>query len=82
MSQRVKNLLAGGKRMEFGELYEAVSRVGPATKFAVRSALSKGRERGDIGFAGGKYYAKGRPGRPKTETPAAGQGSGGVGVSG
>jgi hypothetical protein len=70
VTTRVKRLLATGRRMTFGEMFTAVLKGGPATKFAVRSALSKGRERGTIQYDGEVYFMSAPPERKKaTESP-------------
>lgn len=55
VSIRVRRTLAARGPMEFGELYTTILKTGEATKFAVKSALNKGRERGEIKFSGGRY---------------------------
>ncbi len=54
---RVRKALAsaGPAGLDFGVLYQRVLRGGPATKFAVKSALNKDRERKTIEFSGNKY---------------------------
>lgn len=55
-ADRVRRFLGGNSALSFGELWEKVARGG-GTKFALKSALNKGRERGEFAFdaASGKY---------------------------
>ena len=50
----MREVLASGP-LDFPSLYAKVTEAGPAGKFAVRSALGKGREKKEIKYAGGKY---------------------------
>lgn len=63
----MRRLLAGGGKFTFAELYAGVQRGGPATKFALRSALAKAREAGVVKFDGEKYALG--PKREKAATP-------------
>jgi hypothetical protein len=58
VTHRVRKLLAQRGALTFGELYDGVLSGGDATKFAVRSALHKDREKGDIAFDGERYSLK------------------------
>ncbi len=58
MTARVRKILAAGKPLTFGELYALVTKTAPASKFAVKSALGKGRERGEYQFTGDRYGLK------------------------
>lgn len=69
VTQRVKRLLAAGRKLSFGDIHKGVLVRGPATKFAVRSALGKAREKGVIRFADGLYWMTGN----KKPAPARGQ---------
>ncbi len=51
----VREQLSGGAR-SFGQLWVAVERAG-GTKFALKSALGKGRERGEFHYDGEVYSA-------------------------
>lgn len=55
VTHRVRKALASGRKFTFRELLEAVMKEGEVSKFAVRSALGKDRERGNVVFADGKY---------------------------
>lgn len=61
----MRGALEGGPK-SFGELWTAVEMAG-GTKFALRSALGKARERGEVSFDG-QVYREG--GTPKTKKPA------------
>lgn len=67
----MKKILATGRKLSFGELYQGVLRGGPATKFAVRSALGKARQKGTIKFDGEQYFMAPAGGKrvEKTEAP-------------
>lgn len=56
VATRVKRVLAAGKKLGFAEILQGVLARGPATKFAVRSALSKAREKGLVKFEDGVYW--------------------------
>lgn len=55
VTQRVRKFLASGEGESFSTILAAVSKGGSATKFAVRSALQKDREKGTISFDGQLY---------------------------
>lgn len=57
MSTRVRRILAAGKKVSFGGIFQGVLSRGGATKFAVRSALSKARAKGSVKFADGLYWS-------------------------
>lgn len=59
VSQRVRDLLKDSKKpLTFGEIVQLMG--GRGTEMAVRSALKKSRERGDVQFKGGLYGWKGK----------------------
>lgn len=59
--ERVHRLLARKGPLTAGELITA---IGEDRKFAVRSALNKGRTRGDLSFRDGRYHLeKKNPGK-------------------
>lgn len=58
---RVKKALAELGTVAFGELYEGVLASGPATKFAVRSALQKFRSADEVAFDGVRYTLAPQP---------------------
>lgn len=63
VAHRVKKLLASGRPLTFSEVHQGVLKAGPASKFAVRSALGKARARGVVRFDGVRYSMG------KTEAP-------------
>jgi hypothetical protein len=61
----------------FGELWTAVEKAG-GSKFALKSALGKGRERGEFAFDGTTYALKGAPKRKKPSPGGKGTPNAGV----
>jgi hypothetical protein len=61
----------------FGELWTAVEKTG-GSKFALKSALGKGRERGEFAFDGTTYALKGAPKRKKPSPGGKGTPNAGV----
>ncbi len=73
-----RELLAGGPRT-FAELWAAVEKTG-GSKYALKSALGKGRERGEFTFDGERYsrataqQQSREPGRKKALSGSSGKG--------
>ncbi len=73
MTEVVRGELSrGGAGKTFGELWAAVAPTG-GSKFALKSALGKGRERGEYAFDGVHYSLGGRD-KKKAPTGSTGRG--------